>query len=75
MLGPLVRMFDLPRWASRGLPNRILLMSLLTIAVAWVSWQVMEQPIQRWKRFFPYRRKKADLVPAADVERPLRRAA
>jgi peptidoglycan/LPS O-acetylase OafA/YrhL len=75
MLGPLVRMLDLPRWASRGLPNRILLMSLLTIAVAWVSWQVMEQPIQRWKRFFPYRRKKADVVPADEVERPLRRAA
>ncbi len=75
MLGPLARALDLPRWASRGLPNRMLLMSLLTIAVAWVSWQVMEQPIQRWKRFFPYRPKKAEAGPATEVEAPLRRAA
>jgi peptidoglycan/LPS O-acetylase OafA/YrhL len=78
MLVPLARMLDLPRWATRGLPNRIILCSLITIALAWVSWQIMEQPIQGWKRFFPYRRKKVVADSAAKnraTEEPLRRAA
>ena len=75
MLGPLARLLDLPRWMTRGLPNRILFQTLLTIALAWVSWQIMEQPIQRWKRFFPYRRKKGVEAAAPIVEEPLRRAA
>jgi len=75
MLGPLARLLDLPRWMTRGLPNRIVLLSLLTILVAWVSWQVMEQPIQQWKRHFPYRRKKATPGAAIEVPAPLRRAA
>ncbi len=78
MLGPLVRTLDLPRWVSRGLPTRILLLSAITIALAWVSWQVMEQPIQRWKRFFPYRRRKAEQDAATDnatQSAPSRRAA
>ncbi len=75
MLNWLARILDLPRWLTRGLPNRVILLSLLTIALAWVSWQVMEQPIQRWKRFFPYRRKKVVATPAVEAEPPLRRAA
>jgi peptidoglycan/LPS O-acetylase OafA/YrhL len=77
MLGPLARLFDLPRWMTRGLPNRIVLLSLLTIALAWVSWQVMEQPIQQWKRYFPYRRRKPRINPVVTTKEPapLRRAA
>ena len=78
MLVPLARMLDLPRWATRGLPNRIILCSLITVALAWVSWQIMEQPIQGWKRFFPYRRKKVVADSAEEnpaIEGPLRRAA
>jgi peptidoglycan/LPS O-acetylase OafA/YrhL len=78
ILGPLARTLDLPRWVSRGLPTRLLLLSLITIALAWVSWQVMEQPIQRWKTLFPYRKRKVNqnavndaTVPAS----PSRRAA
>jgi peptidoglycan/LPS O-acetylase OafA/YrhL len=67
MLWPLVRTLDLPRWLARGLPTRIMLLSLITIALAWVSWQVMEQPIQSWKRLFPYRRKKVNAGPTANV--------
>jgi peptidoglycan/LPS O-acetylase OafA/YrhL len=75
MLGPLARMLDLPRWATRGLPNRVLLCTLITIALAWVSWQIMEQPIQGWKRFFPYRRKKVIADSAVEIDVPLGRAA
>ena len=78
MLVSLARMLDLPRWATRGLPNRIVLLSALTIALAWASWQVMEQPIQGWKRFFPYRRKKVAAAPSAEkptTVEPRRRAA
>jgi peptidoglycan/LPS O-acetylase OafA/YrhL len=77
MLLPLARMLDLPRWATRGLPNRIILCSLITIALAWVSWQIMEQPIQGWKRFFPYRRKKveSDSTEATPVTVPPHRRA
>ena len=77
ILWPLARALDLPRWATRGLPNRILLLSLITIGLAWVSWIVMEQPIQRWKRYFPYRRKQPLAKPADTVATPerVRRAA
>lgn len=77
MLGPLARTLDLPRWVSRGLPTRILLLSAITIALAWVSWQVMEQPIQRWKRFFPYRKSKVrpDTANSTDVPAPPSRRA
>jgi peptidoglycan/LPS O-acetylase OafA/YrhL len=78
ILGPLARMLDLPRWVSRGLPTRIVLLSLITIALAWVSWQLMEQPIQQWKRLFPYRKRK-EAPPAAnkvaEPATPKRRAA
>jgi peptidoglycan/LPS O-acetylase OafA/YrhL len=77
-LGPLARTLDLPRWVSRGLPTRIVLLSLITIALAWVSWQLMEQPIQQWKRLFPYRKRK-EAPPAAnkvaEPATPKRRAA
>jgi peptidoglycan/LPS O-acetylase OafA/YrhL len=76
ILWPLVRTLDLPRSLARGLPTRIVLLSLITIALAWVSWQVMEQPIQSWKRYFPYRRRKqVDDPPAEIVEAPRRKAA
>jgi peptidoglycan/LPS O-acetylase OafA/YrhL len=75
ILWPLSRTLDLPRWMTRGLPTRIVLLSLITIALAWVSWQVMEQPIQSWKRHFPYwRRKKEITAPNEDIK-PRRMAA
>ena len=75
ILWPLSRTLDLPRWMTRGLPTRIVLLSLITIALAWVSWQVMEQPIQSWKRHFPYRRRKKEVEAPTDVAEPRRKAA
>jgi peptidoglycan/LPS O-acetylase OafA/YrhL len=77
ILWPLRRALDLPGWTTRDLPNRLVLLALITIALAWVSWLVMEQPIQGWKRHFPYRRrKKEDAGQAADIaETPRRKAA
>lgn len=75
ILTTLVRTLDLPRWIARELPVRIALLSLIAIALAWVSWQILEQPIQSWKRLFPYRRRKAPAAQGVAVEPSRRKAA
>jgi peptidoglycan/LPS O-acetylase OafA/YrhL len=75
ILWSLARRLDLPRAPLSMLPVRIVLLSLITIALAWVSWQVMEQPIQRWKRLFPYRGKNVDVGRAPDIAQNRRKAA
>ncbi len=75
ILWSVVRTLDLPRWLARSLPTRIVLLTLITVALAWVSWQIMEQPIQSWKRLFPYRRRKATTAPDVAFEPPHRKAA
>jgi len=76
ILMAVLRTCHLPRWLGQSLPIRVLLLSLITIALAWVSWQVLEQPIQSLKRHFPYRRKKAPVDDdGVDHAAPRRRAA
>jgi peptidoglycan/LPS O-acetylase OafA/YrhL len=64
VLSALERLLHLPESITRSLPTRIPLLAAITLGLAWMSWQILEKPIQSWKRHFPYRQKKVEL-PAA----------